>query len=254
MEPSQDSTAPILGRDLEPLDVFVGPHLDSDLAVIIDQIDQETGDFDEHKCLLGFRSTSEAQDAYLANYDPGWKCGPLVGTSIDEFREWASNPAFRMAPASGDMHKRGRVLGKPDHIPAFTLAVDLDGTLLHEEPNGASCGVLGAPLPDAREVMDRVRALGVRIIVFTVRGDKDVVAKHLQQFDIPFHFINENPDQPADSSSKIIAHVYWDNRAVGWPGLRPALADLEQRVSRQIPGLDQHLADGVDIGDRDQPS
>ena len=54
---------------------------------------------------------------------------------------------------------------------------------------------------------------GARIIIFTVRGDKDLVADWLDDHDVPYDHINENPDQPEDASGKILADAYLDDRA-----------------------------------------
>ena len=39
----------------------------------MDQVDPQSGKFDEHKVLLGFNSVDEAKKGYLANYEKGWK-------------------------------------------------------------------------------------------------------------------------------------------------------------------------------------
>jgi hypothetical protein len=80
-----------IGADGEEVDVFVGPHRDSKLAVIINQrrVD-DLRRFDEHKVMLGFRSAAEARRAYLRNYDA--KGPQLMGTvrvwSIERLKEW----------------------------------------------------------------------------------------------------------------------------------------------------------------------
>lgn len=71
----------------EHVDVFVGPHEDSDRAFVIDQVID--GKFDEPKTLLGYRTEAEARTAYLRNYQPGWKgLGAITEMSIPEFKEW----------------------------------------------------------------------------------------------------------------------------------------------------------------------
>ncbi len=39
----------------------------------MDQVEPDSGDFDEHKVLLGFNSLEEAKQGYLSNYESGWK-------------------------------------------------------------------------------------------------------------------------------------------------------------------------------------
>jgi hypothetical protein len=42
----------ILGRDKDHLDVFIGPHLESELVHVVNQNAPATGKFDEHKCII----------------------------------------------------------------------------------------------------------------------------------------------------------------------------------------------------------
>lgn len=78
-----------IGADGEGIDVFVGQDLDSDLVTIVNQIDPKTGAFDEHKVMLGFVSESDARDAYLAAYTPGWQgMGDTQACTMEDFKTW----------------------------------------------------------------------------------------------------------------------------------------------------------------------
>ncbi len=94
-----------------------------------------------------------------------------------------------------------------------TVAVDLDGTLakMYTEFDP---GKIEDPRPGARRVMQEFRDAGYRIIIFTVRGDEQLVADWCDTHKIPYDYINENPDQPPDASGKVIADIYIDDRAV----------------------------------------
>lgn len=95
----------------------------------------------------------------------------------------------------------------------FTVAVDLDGTLAKkEEPFNPA--TIGEPIPGAIAWVTKFHEAGARIIIFTVRGDADLVATWLTKHKVPYDHINENPDQPKDSSGKILADVYYDDRAI----------------------------------------
>ena len=76
------------GKDGDHVDVFFGPNEDSNTVYIVNQIDQKTGKFDEHKCMLQFDSLENAKKAYLKNYEDGWKCGQITIMSIDDFKKW----------------------------------------------------------------------------------------------------------------------------------------------------------------------
>lgn len=94
----------------------------------------------------------------------------------------------------------------------FTICVDLDGTLAEkEEPFDRES--IGPPIERAVSWVRRFHEKGARIIIFTVRGDRELVGDWLEEHKVPFDYINENPDQPPESSGKIYADLYWDDRA-----------------------------------------
>jgi len=77
------------GADGDHVDVFIGPKPESGKVFVVDQIDPRTGNFDEHKVLLGFSSMTGARAGYLANYEQGWKgAGAITPMSMDQFKSW----------------------------------------------------------------------------------------------------------------------------------------------------------------------
>jgi len=90
-----------IGADKEPIDVFVGPNPESKRAYVVDQNSVKTGDFDEHKLMLGFNSREAASDAYLSNYPKGWTGrGHVTPMSIEQAKDWLDNGDTK-APAHG---------------------------------------------------------------------------------------------------------------------------------------------------------
>ncbi|ENX57663.1 MULTISPECIES: PLxRFG domain-containing protein [Acinetobacter] len=79
------------GADSEQIDTYIGKNPDSDQVFIVDQLDQETGGFDEHKVMLGFDSQEAATSAYKSNFDEGWKVGPIRSMKINQFKDWLKN-------------------------------------------------------------------------------------------------------------------------------------------------------------------
>ncbi len=81
----------IKGADGDNLDAFIGDQMDSGKVYIIDQINPETGKFDEHKIMLKFPSMVEAGRAYLGSYsdDARPRIGKITEISVRQFTRWA---------------------------------------------------------------------------------------------------------------------------------------------------------------------
>lgn len=80
------------GED-EGMDCFLGPNADSAEVYVIDQYDPITGRFDEHKCMMGFSSATDAALCYRRAYDDGLsRMGGVTHMQIDhKFHEWLHN-------------------------------------------------------------------------------------------------------------------------------------------------------------------
>lgn len=97
----------------------------------------------------------------------------------------------------------------------LTLAVDFDGTIVEEGfPN------IGAIKPRTLEFMKQAFEKGHLVIIWTARSGEHLIKAHefLIENEIPFHYINENPEDPyfiaGSQGRKIFAHYYLDDRAV----------------------------------------
>jgi inorganic pyrophosphatase len=100
-----------------------------------------------------------------------------------------------------------------DNDTPFTIAVDLDGTLAaKEEPFDSK--TIGEPRERTIHWVKKFHEAGARIIIFTVRDNNKLVEDWLKTHEIPYDFVNENPDQPPNSSGKVFADVYFDDRGV----------------------------------------
>lgn len=90
------------GADGDEVDCFIGPNPRATNVYVIQQKDLD-GNFDEHKCMIGFDSDEEAKEAYHANFRRDWDgFDNMKRMTVDEFKEWldagaASQPLF--APA-----------------------------------------------------------------------------------------------------------------------------------------------------------
>jgi len=115
----------------------------------------------------------------------------------------------------------------------ITIAVDLDGTLA-EPYESYNPDKIEPPREGAREAMEWFKEQGYRVIIFTVRGDNELVENWLEEHEIPYDHINENPDQPEGASGKVIADYYIDDRAIqaqqSWPDI---IEELQQRLEHE---------------------
>lgn len=108
----------------------------------------------------------------------------------------------------------------------LTFAIDFDGTLAgHEYPN------IGKENPLAFETLQKLRKLGHKIILYTMRSGKELneAVNWCRDKGFVFDDINENQDQKAwTESPKIYANVYIDDAALGCPLMK--LKDTERPV------------------------
>lgn len=79
-----------LGNDGDQVDVFLGKDAETAPNVfVVNQVDPETGKFDEHKVMIGYGDQYKARKAYLDNYEKGWKgLESIQKMSMPEFKSW----------------------------------------------------------------------------------------------------------------------------------------------------------------------
>lgn len=88
------------GVDGDHIDIFLSDSPESGNVYVVDQINQKTGEFDESKVMYGFNSMEEAREAYLSNYEKGWKVGTITEVSKEEFKEWIDSSWNKIKPFS----------------------------------------------------------------------------------------------------------------------------------------------------------
>ena len=82
------------GADGDHVDVCIGPNHQSDRVFIVDQHHHQTGKFDEHKVMLGYRTKSEAEHAYKAGFSDGKggdRMKSVVELPMSKFKDWLKN-------------------------------------------------------------------------------------------------------------------------------------------------------------------
>lgn len=79
------------GADGDHIDAYVGPNPKSERVFVVDQMDTRTGNFDEHKVMLGYNDEAQALDSYKRAFSDGLgeaRAGNISEMSISEFKEW----------------------------------------------------------------------------------------------------------------------------------------------------------------------
>ena len=82
-----------IGVDGDHIDMFINDAADLDTfdgnVYVVDQVNPETGEFDEHKVMYGYPSEEAATEAYLSNYSKGWKgLGKVTAVPKATFDKW----------------------------------------------------------------------------------------------------------------------------------------------------------------------
>ena len=86
------------GVDGDHIDVYLSDNPTSGNVYVVDQIDQKTGKFDEHKVMYGFPSMEAAREAYASQYEKGWKIGKITEVSREDFKKWVDSSVRKTKP------------------------------------------------------------------------------------------------------------------------------------------------------------
>lgn len=92
-----------IGVDGDHIDMFINDAADLDTfdgnVYVVDQVNPETGEFDEHKVMYGYPSEEAATEAYLANYSKGWKgLGKVTSVPKVTFDKWLESSDRKTKP------------------------------------------------------------------------------------------------------------------------------------------------------------
>jgi len=97
-----------------------------------------------------------------------------------------------------------------------SFAFDFDGVIASYN------GFKGAnhtqpPIPAVVDAIRTLKERGHTIIIHSTRGEK-LLRQYLEQHNIPFDYINENPARAGENPGKPVAYAYIDDRAVCYKG------------------------------------
>lgn len=102
-----------IGVDGDHINMFINDAADLDTfdgnVYVVDQVNPETGEFDEHKVMYGYPSEEAATEAYLANYSKDWKgLGKVTAVPKATFDKWLESSDRKTKPfADYAMIKKG---------------------------------------------------------------------------------------------------------------------------------------------------
>ena len=127
-----------IGVDGDHIDMFINDAADLDSfdgnVYVVDQVNPETGEFDEHKVMYGYPSEEAATEAYLANYSKDWKgLGKVTAVPKATFDKWLEASDRKTKPFAdyAMVQKEQRVAYKEEmmqdgaHSEAFDKIVEL---------------------------------------------------------------------------------------------------------------------------------
>lgn len=161
------------GADGDHVDFYMGDNEASENVWVIDQMDAETGRFDEHKVMLGFNSATEAKETYKAGFSDGKgedRLGAITKMTVDAFKKNLANSRWD-GPWSRDLIEKLRADGKkafpddniaPQGAQTTSEGGDLDAGIRNAEAEGQGGQeeVTSAPEQGVGEVSSPTRRAG----------------------------------------------------------------------------------------------
>ena len=127
-----------IGVDGDHIDMFINDAADLDTfdgnVYVVDQVDPETGEFDEHKVMYGYPDEAAATKTYLSNYSKGWKgLGKVTSVPKVTFDKWLESSDRKTKPFAdyAMVQKEQRATYKEEmmqdgaHSEAFDKIVEL---------------------------------------------------------------------------------------------------------------------------------
>lgn len=207
--------------DGDHVDLFMGPHPDSDVLFVVDQ-QTPGGRFDEHKVMAGYISERQAKDAYFANYSTGWKgFRSITAMTVGQFLEWLENGDTRR-PIEGQVARYGKEFHENRHprnddgtfAPLNTPTQKPDSARITVAPSGADVGGRSEALKAGKSLRGTYKNnhTGWDIQLFA-DGIKDSIYRHSLDFRaIPalpdllrgaVYFSSEEADDPKEEVKRV---------------------------------------------------
>jgi adenylylsulfate kinase len=99
-----------------------------------------------------------------------------------------------------------------------TICIDFDGVIAQYDGEFEQ-DKFGEPVAGVKSALKVLKENGYTIIIFTTRKPTAKFKKYLEDNEIVYDAINENPDQPEGTNEgKPLADIYLDDRAICFDG------------------------------------
>lgn len=130
-----------IGVDGDHIDMFINDSADLDTfdgnVYVVDQVNPETGEFDEHKVMYGYPDEAAATKAYLSNYSKGWKgLGKVTSVPKATFDKWLESSDRKTKPFRDYamiQHEEAKKAKQANEALPFDAPMSMDDLPFHRD-------------------------------------------------------------------------------------------------------------------------
>jgi hypothetical protein len=130
-----------IGVDGDHIDMFINDSADLDVfdgnVYVVDQVNPETGEFDEHKVMYGYPDEAAATKAYLSNYSKGWKgLGKVTSVPKATFDKWLESSDRKTKPFADYAmikHEETKKAKESNEALPFDAPMNMDDLPFHRD-------------------------------------------------------------------------------------------------------------------------
>ena len=130
-----------IGVDGDHIDMFINDAADLDTfdgnVCVVDQVNPETGEFDEHKVMYGYPDEAAAITAYAKNYSPGWKgLGKVTSVPKATFDKWLESSDRKTKPFreyAMIQHEEAKKAKEANETLPFDAPMNMDNLPFHRD-------------------------------------------------------------------------------------------------------------------------
>lgn len=190
-----------IGVDGDHIDMFINDAADLDTfdgnVYVVDQVNPETGEFDEHKVMYGYPDEAAATKAYLSNYSKGWKgLGKVTSVPKVTFDKWLESSDRKTKPFreyAMIQHEEAKKAKQANEALPFDAPMSMDDLPFHR---------------DVKEVKPSEMTEAQKVAY-------DAVSTMLKKADIPVKVVsNEDMEKVAEAQGKGVVYGYTDGKEI----------------------------------------